>query len=170
MGKLLVAFVLGAVAVPVAWIIAAFMGWLPVEATADPPPWEAKLAHRALEASLEGRASRIESAMPSSDAALLAGMKLYVNNCSGCHGRPGAPSDWGTKAFYPRVPQFAERPSNLEPAEMFIVVRHGVRYSGMGAWDDLMPDEDIWRVVAFLSSLRKLPPDVEALWTAKARG
>ena len=40
---------------------------------------------------------------------------------------------------------------------MFWVVKHGIRYSGMGAWDDLMEDEDIWRVVTFLSSLREPP-------------
>ena len=44
------------------------------------------------------------------------------------------------------------------------IVKHGVRYSGMAAWDGEIPEEKIWQVVTFLSRLRNLPPDVEADW------
>ena len=41
---------------------------------------------------------------------LLAGMKLYRNNCLGCHGGGVRKSVWGTTSFYPRVPQFGFDP------------------------------------------------------------
>jgi hypothetical protein len=44
------------------------------------------------------------------------------------------------------------------------VLTHGVRYSGMGAWADLMPPEDRWKVITFLSHLKDLPPDVASEW------
>ena len=47
-----------------------------------------------------------ESALPSSDV-LRAGLKVYRDGCSGCHGDYQKPSYRGTTAFYPRVPQFA---------------------------------------------------------------
>jgi hypothetical protein len=37
----------------------------------------------------------------------------------------------------------------------------------MGAWEKLMPDEDIWRIASFLSALEELPPAVDTAWKAK---
>ena len=72
----------------------------------------------------------------------------------------------GDKAngFYPRVPQFPNAPSALRSEEMFLVVRNGVRYSGMGAWKDLMSEDETWKVVMFLSNIHSLPPAVKSEW------
>jgi mono/diheme cytochrome c family protein len=43
---------------------------------------------------------------------------------------------------------------------MFWVVKHGVRYTGMAAWDGLLSDDETWKVVTFLSHLEHLPPRV----------
>jgi mono/diheme cytochrome c family protein len=88
-------------------------------------------------------------------------------NCAGCHGDLGHPSHWGTTGFYPRVPQFADAPSRLSPPEMFFVVKNGIRYSGMGAWDGMLPDAEIWKVVSFLSNIQSLPEPVADQWKAK---
>jgi mono/diheme cytochrome c family protein len=48
--------------------------------------------------------------LAASEETLLAGAKIYRINCTGCHGDFGQPSMWGSNAFYPRVPQFAEVP------------------------------------------------------------
>jgi mono/diheme cytochrome c family protein len=37
-------------------------------------------------------------------------MKMYRDDCAGCHGDYGRPSEWGSQDFYPRVPQFALEP------------------------------------------------------------
>jgi len=50
---------------------------------------------------------------------------------------------------------------------MFLIVRNGVRYTGMGAWKDLMSEDDTWKVVSFLSRLQSLPPDVRSAWQAE---
>ena len=63
-----------------------------------------------------------------------------------------------------RVPQFAQNAPGRPDWQMFWIVKHGVRYSGMAAWDGEIPDEKIWQMVTFLSRLRNLPPDVEADW------
>ena len=52
-----------------------------------------------------------------------------------------------------------------DPVPMtFVVVKHGIRYTGMGAWQGLMPDDDMWRVALFLNRVESLPPAVEAAW------
>ena len=62
--------------------------------------------------------------------------------------------------FYPRVPQFAQQQPRLTAPQMFWIVKHGVRYTGMGAWDKLLSDDEIWKVVTFLNHMEHLPPRV----------
>jgi hypothetical protein len=50
---------------------------------------------------------------------------------------------------------------------MFLAVKHGIRYSGMGAWSGMLSDEDIWRTVSFVSHARKLPPAMKEIWMRK---
>ena len=91
-------------------------------------------------------------------------MRFYRNNCAGCHGDSQGPSAWGTRGFYPPVPQFAQDPPRKPDWQIFWVAKHGVRYSGMGAWSELAPDRKLWQAATFLSRLRSLPPGVETLW------
>ncbi len=165
--KFVLGFLVGVVFVPLVAAIAGSLGFLPVAATASPPGWESRLAHRAVRASLARQAFGLASPISATEENLRAGMRLYRMNCAGCHGDFGSPSGWGTTSFYPRVPQFAQQPSQLTAPEMFLVARHGIRYSGMGAWSALLPDDDIWRVVSFISRIRKLPPAVDTIWKRK---
>ena len=119
-----------------------------------------------LQASLSRQAKGLINPVQSSNDVLLGGMKIFKMNCAGCHGQAANPSQWGTKGFYPRGPQFAEKPAPLSAPEMFVAIKYGIRYSGMGAWDGMMPDEDIWKVATFLEHIGSLPPEVQASWTA----
>ena len=108
------------------------------------------------------------------DENLLAGMKIFKDACSGCHGDPNASSDYGA-SFYPHVPQFALNPPGKPDWQLFWIVRNGVRYSGMSAWDGqwqndkAVSDDHIWKVVTFLSRLNSLPPSVNAEWHRKTQ-
>ncbi len=143
------------------------LGYLPVRATSPPPSkLESMIAMRSVDARIEREAKGLVNPLKPSEATLLAGMKLYRNGCAGCHGAPGKPSAWGEKNFYPRVPQFADELPDMKDAEMFLIVKHGIRYTGMAGWDGMMKDEEIWSVVTFLSRLGSLPPSVAGAWTA----
>jgi mono/diheme cytochrome c family protein len=149
-------------------LVAAFIavsGFWPVTGAVEPPAWETMMARRTLTASVARQAPKVQNPLSPSSEVLRAGMKVYRDGCSGCHGDYQKPSHWGTTAFYPRVPQFAKNAPDRPDWQMFWIVKHGVRYSGMAAWQGEIPDEKIWQVVTFLSRLRNLPPDVEADWT-----
>jgi hypothetical protein len=60
--------------------------------------------------------------------------------------------------------------SNPQVTVQSELARMTIRYSGMGAWKVLLPDEDIWRVVSFVSHVRALPPSVDAVWKQKRSG
>ena len=162
-----IGLLVGLVLAPILLAVAGSLGLLPVAATATPPAWESRAAGRAVRASLAREAGGHASPKPANEENLRIGMRLYRMNCAGCHGDLGSPSPWGTTGFYPRVPQFAERPSLLTAPEMYLVVKHGIRYSGMGAWSGMLSDEDIWRAVSFVSHIRNLPPAVKEIWMRK---
>jgi mono/diheme cytochrome c family protein len=145
---------------------AARLGWCSVNATATPPDWEVKLNQSILQASLNRQAKGLINPVQPTNDVLIAGMKAFKMNCAGCHGQSGQPSQWGTRGFYPRVPQFGDHPPELSAPQMFVAIKYGIRYSGMGAWDGMMSDEEIWKVATFLEHIRSLPPEVQANWKA----
>jgi hypothetical protein len=42
--------------------------------------------------------------------------------------------------------------------EAFAAIHDGIRYTGMGAWRDLMNDEDTWKVANFVARIHQLRP------------
>jgi len=157
-------FICGMLFVPLMALVIALSGLWPIHATAEPPRWEARLARRAFNASLSRQAPRLQNPLSSSAETLRAGLQVYRSGCSGCHGDPGKPSHWGSTAFYPRVQQFGDSPPEMPDWQMFWIVKHGIRYTGMGAWEGEVPEEKMWQVVTFLSHVRQLPQEVQAEW------
>ena len=47
---------------------------------------------------------------------------------------------------------------------LFYVIRTGIRYTGMPAWDKALSEPDMWKVTAFLTRIGKLPPAVQDYW------
>lgn len=156
--------IIGLVALPLAVFAIGSIGKFNVQATAEPPRWEKTFAQKAFNASVARHAEHLQNPIAPTEENLLAGLMMFRNNCSGCHGDSDQPSVWGTKGFYPRVPQFGFEHPTKPDWQMFWIVKHGVRNSGMGAWKGLVPEEKIWLVVTFLSKLDSLPPAVDARW------
>ncbi len=91
---------------------------------------------------------------PLEDAALiLEGAGQYAAMCSGCHLAPGYDSDETWQGLYPQPPRLAAG-TQLSPAEIFWVLKHGIKMSGMPAWGKTHDDHELWAITAFV---RKLP-------------
>lgn len=155
---------LGLWVIPAVLAVALLSGWAPVRATDEPSRWETSFTRRAVAASVARQAAKLQNPIEPTSIKLRSGLRLYRDNCSGCHGDSGRPSHWGTTAFYPRVPQFDTESPTKPDWQMFWIVKRGVRYTGMGAWEGELSDENIWTVVTFLSHLKDLPPDVQGEW------
>ena len=165
--RLGLAFLAGLVLPVLLFLLVGAAGLFPVDATSMPSRLEARIAGLFVRRSLAREAAKVVvPPAPHEDTTLLAGMRTFRRNCAGCHGKVGARSRWGTTSLYPRVPQFADEGSRLSPAEMFVAVKHGLRGTGMAAWQANLSDEDIWTVVWFLQRMRALPPEVEQAWKA----
>jgi mono/diheme cytochrome c family protein len=159
--KWIVAFAAGLIAAPLLVVLAGLAGLLGSTATAEPPKWEVEVGERLLDSAIEKRARGLKNPIrPNDSAALAAGRDLYGDNCAGCHGDSTGPSAWGSRGFYPRAPQFwqaRDEHEPLTPEEAYAAIHDGIRYSGMGAWRDLMKDEDIWKVANFVAGIHNVP-------------
>jgi mono/diheme cytochrome c family protein len=170
----LVGFAVGVLILPVALLVAARLGMLPVRADARPPRWEAAFAHMALNAAAARQAPHANNPIAPTEANLMAGLNIFEDDCAGCHGTPqAAKSNEARAMLYPNPPQFALHHPKKPDYQLAWIVQHGVRYSGMfvmeGAFrrDSLGHDpsnEKIWTAVTFLTHLDSLPPSVAAKW------
>ena len=152
--KIIIGFILGLLAIPVVFVLAGVLGRLPSDAASRPPHWESSFGMRALDASLEKRSDGLTNPVkPNDTAAIAAGQKIYADNCSGCHGSAKGPSGFGS-GFYPRVPQFFQEGTDVDPNEAYAAIRDGIRYSGMPAWRGQLNDKQMWQVASFVAQIR----------------
>lgn len=157
--KFVIGLIVGLIAAPLALLLAGIAGWLPSNATSEPPRWESSIGMRALDASLEKRSDRLTNPVKSNDAAAAAeGGRIYADNCAGCHGDARGPSALGSRGLYPRAPQFFQEGSDVSAPEAFAAIHDGVRYSGMGAWSNHLTDQQTWEVANFIAKLRSRGP------------
>jgi mono/diheme cytochrome c family protein len=147
----------------------ALLGFLPTRANSAPPAMEVHIASSALDNSVERHAPRTNNPVPPTDENLIEGLKIYTMNCALCHGGiDRQPSALG-KSFYPPPPSLILHPPDDPEWRVFYVIRTGIRYTGMPAWDKTLPESDIWKLTAFLTRVDKLPPAVQDYWK-KASG
>jgi mono/diheme cytochrome c family protein len=161
-------FIAGVVVSLVAIILVVWLYPWSVEASAEPTAAERWLMTRLIDRAIAREAPRATNPFAASDEVLLAGMKFFVSNCAGCHGDGKQSSPWGTTSFFPRPPQFGSQPTPRPDWQIFWIVKHGIRNTGMGAWEKLAGDEDLWKVALFVDRIDSLPPAVAAQWRGEA--
>jgi mono/diheme cytochrome c family protein len=114
----------------------------------------------AVHASVRREAPEVPNPIVPTDDNLIAGGKIYLNECSGCHGAPGKPDESGTSLF-PPIPQLPTTGTDYSEAQIFWIAKHGIRRTGMfanGEWDS---DEKLWTVAAFIKRIKSLSPHVQ---------
>jgi len=133
-------------------------GYVDFKADTEPSVLEKKFAMEAVDASTDRHASEQKNPLTANEENLVAGAKLYINHCAGCHGVPLNPSSQFPKSFYPPVPTFFTDAPDMPENQNFYIIQHGIRWSGMPAWDKTLNDTQKWQLVTFMSNIEKLPP------------
>jgi len=164
--KIIKSLVLGAIsAYGFAALVLVFsvkLGVLPVRADVAPSRLEAAVLGAALHAAVARHAAGVANPMPASDENLMEGAKLYRQMCSRCHGLSRESDNSYGQSFYPPAPLLPLRGTSYSDAEMFWIVKHGIRNTAMPAWGNLLSDEEIWRVVTLIRNFDSLPDSATA--------
>ena len=90
------------------------------------------------------------------DMSATTGFMTYGGSCATCHGKDGrTPLQLGL-SMYPPVPGLGSPDVQAySDAELFWIIKHGVRHSGMPGFGRIHSDDDIWRLVHYVRSLRE---------------
>lgn len=162
--RFLLGFIIGIVVVGVAAFAYFLLGMAPVATAAAPMPFERYLAGKALHAEI-ARAAPKTVPIPVTEANLLAGAKLYKDNCSMCHGLPGQPVSPIAAGEFPKPPHLFKGKGVTDdpPGETFWKVKNGIRLTGMPAFGTSYSDNQLWQVSLLLANADKLPASVQAV-------
>ncbi|HEX5421431.1 MAG TPA: c-type cytochrome [Gammaproteobacteria bacterium] len=91
-------------------------------------------------------------------AAVLRGAIDYSRHCRRCHGAPGVAPDEFALGLEPVPISLLYAARKSKPREIFWAVKHGIKMTGMPAWDYRLDDGRIWDITAFVESLPTLAP------------
>ncbi len=81
------------------------------------------------------------------------GAATFDSNCRWCHGAPGFAQPPVAAQMTPHPPKLSEAVNLWDDAELFYILKHGIKFAGMPAWPTQKREEEIWPVVAFLREL-----------------
>jgi cytochrome c553 len=115
--------------------------------------------HYVMRQSIETHALGIEVPLLDDPALVHRGAGHYATGCAPCHGAPGQERSPIAREMTPEPPYLPPRVEQWEPNELFWIVRHGVKFTGMPAWTALEREDEVWAMVAFLQHLPKMTPE-----------
>jgi len=152
-------------------LLAAFaimeLGLMPVCADGPHSNLEARIMPAVLHASISRHAPRETNPVRLNEDNLKAAVDTYKAVCARCHSSgEGKASVYG-QSFYPPAPQLPAGMAQYTESQLFWVIKHGIRNTGMPAWGGMLSDEEIWQIVDLLKNSQDLPPSVEAQWNER---
>lgn len=86
----------------------------------------------------------------------------FASGCAACHGAPGEEQSPVVHAMMPPPPRLEDRVGygdKWKDRELFWIVQHGVKYSGMPAWVSQNRPDEVWAMVAFLRAYPDMTPE-----------
>lgn len=84
---------------------------------------------------------------------VLKGAAHYETGCRSCHGSPNTAQPRVAKRMTPTPPPLTKSSHEWEATELFYIVKHGIKLTGMPAWPAEKRDDEVWAMVAFLQAL-----------------
>ena len=112
----------------------------------------------ATQRSITQRARRVVAPALAGEHRLERGLMLYRSLCVQCHGAPGVAPQPFALGLVPAPANLALKARTADAAELFWIIKNGLKMTGMPAWEFRINDDDIWSLVAFLGRLPLLTP------------
>ena len=138
------------------------LGYAPVATAAHPMPFERKMAKLALHAYLD-KMQHPQPMVPADEGNLIAGAKVYKEQCASCHGLPGEPKSAVAHGMFPDPPQLFKDigVTDDEPWETYWKVENGIRMTGMPGFKGQVGEKEIWQVTMLVKNADKITEPVK---------
>ena len=142
-----------------------YFGMAPIATSAEPMPFEEKMAKMTIHAHMTKEAPK-ESPVAADEPNLTQGATVYVANCAFCHGFPDQKASMAAKGMFPLPPQLFEKDDMVtdDPAgHIYWKVSNGLRMTGMPGFKDMLSPTQMWQVSELLAHADKLPDQTKAV-------
>ncbi len=116
------------------------------------------LLETTMERSVKRRSRDIGLPDLSSPAVVQRGAACYRDKCLQCHGGPGVAQGEIGLSMQPLPGPLADATQRWTARELYWITRHGIKMSGMPAWQYRLSERDLWAVVAFVQQLPQHTP------------
>jgi thiosulfate dehydrogenase len=136
-----------------------FVSGMAPAAAGDPAmPFEHKLASRSLDAHI-ANANVPAPPIPVNDDNLIAGAKLYKENCAVCHGLPDQTPPAIASNMFPHATLIFKGKGVTDdpPQESYWKIANGIRLTGMPAFKGALTDTQAWQLALFVANSDKIP-------------
>ncbi|KYO55308.1 c-type cytochrome (plasmid) [Tistrella mobilis] len=138
-------------------LVALWAGLMPVTASSGHWRITAWFLHWVMQNSVRTDALFVETPAEVDDPVLVRRAAGHFETaCRFCHGAPGATAGPLPFNMTPRPPGLGHAASAWSPAELFRIVGHGIKFSGMPAWPAPARDDEVWAMVAFVRALPQM--------------
>jgi len=145
-------------------------GFYNVAANAVGHPFVEHTLQSIREASITRRAdAKPPGSLDEPDTIKVGAQAFAKRGCVVCHGGIGIQRDVFARGGMNPGPPGLKTLSGQEPAEIFWVIRNGIRMTGMPSFGKVgVKDEDIWPIVAFIKKSQSISPEDYKAWTMPA--
>jgi mono/diheme cytochrome c family protein len=138
---------------------AALLAWTyDVAASVPETAVEFEILHSIMRNSVQMRAGT-EERKTWSEQDVSNGFKDYDEMCIICHSAPGKERRPISKGMRPQPPNLAETSKQWTNAQLFWLIKNGVKMTGMPAFGSTHSDEQIWNIVGFVRRLPQISPN-----------
>lgn len=148
-------------------VVVVYSGVYNVGSTQQHQQWVYTMLETTMRHSVQLRARHIEPPPLTGADRIERGAQLYHSRCVQCHGAPGVSQADIGKSMQPVPGPLVDALQKWKPREIYWITRHGIRMSGMPAWEFRLPDAQLWDVVAFVNALPGLTPQTYSALAAK---
>ncbi len=143
-----IAFTLGSLVV--------VLGLIPIRASSGHWPITAWILNFTMTRSVSTHAMGISVPALDDSGMVLKGATFYDNGCFPCHGNPAIQRPRIASQMTPHPPYLPPVIHEWDPQELFYIIKHGVKFTGMPAWPSQQRDDEVWAIVAFLNKFPEL--------------
>lgn len=114
------------------------------------------LLERAMQRSVQLRATDIRVPALDAPGMIARGAACYRSHCEQCHGAPGVAQQHFALGMQPLPGPLVNASARWKAPEVYWIIEQGITMSGMPAWRYRLSQADLWSIVAFVEQMHLL--------------
>lgn len=154
--RLMGGFVCALALLGIASIVYVYTGGFDAAASSPHGAFERWVLNATMRRSAVARAVSVHDLPDFTDKMVRDGFGHYDEMCTTCHGGPGIERSEIGKGLNPQAPTLSDAVKAWTPQQLFWIIKHGVKMTGMPSFGATHDDEQVWSIVAFIEKLPRL--------------